>query len=37
MLVAAEMKARAALTRTESRGPHWRTDYPARNDRDLTG
>ncbi len=32
MLVNAEMKLRASLFRTESRGTHYREDYPARND-----
>lgn len=32
MLTAAEMICRAALLRTESRGTHYRRDYPARND-----
>lgn len=32
MIVNAEMKLRASLFRTESRGTHYREDYPARND-----
>ena len=32
MLLNAEMKLRASLFRTESRGTHYREDYPARND-----
>jgi len=32
MILNAEMKLRAALFRTESRGTHYREDYPARND-----
>lgn len=32
MLLNAEMKLRASLFRTESRGCHFREDYPARND-----
>ncbi len=32
MLLNAEMKLRAGLYRTESRGTHFREDYPARND-----
>lgn len=32
MLLNAEMKLRAALFRTESRGTHFREDYPARDD-----
>ena len=32
MLLNAEMKLRAGLFRTESRGTHFREDYPARND-----
>jgi succinate dehydrogenase/fumarate reductase flavoprotein subunit len=34
MLFAAEMVCRAALQRTESRGAHYRSDYPAENDKD---
>ncbi|WP_373236351.1 FAD-binding protein [Cohaesibacter celericrescens] len=34
MLLNAEMKLRASLYRTESRGTHFREDYPARNDAD---
>jgi succinate dehydrogenase/fumarate reductase flavoprotein subunit len=34
MILNAEMKLRAALMRTESRGSHYREDYPERNDRD---
>ncbi len=34
MLLNAEMKLRAGLYRTESRGTHYREDYPARNDDD---
>lgn len=34
LLELSEIIARAALRRTESRGAHYRTDYPARNDRD---
>jgi succinate dehydrogenase/fumarate reductase flavoprotein subunit len=32
MILNAEMKLRAALMRTESRGSHYREDYPKRND-----
>ena len=32
MILNAEMKLRAALFRTESRGTHYREDYPARDD-----
>jgi succinate dehydrogenase/fumarate reductase flavoprotein subunit len=32
MLLNAEMKLRASLFRTESRGTHYREDFPARND-----
>lgn len=32
MLLNAEMKLRASLYRTESRGTHYREDFPARND-----
>ena len=32
MILNAEMKLRASLFRTESRGTHYREDYPARND-----
>ena len=32
MLLNAEMKLRASLFRTESRGTHYREDYPARDD-----
>ncbi len=32
MVLNAEMKLRASLFRTESRGTHYREDYPARND-----
>jgi succinate dehydrogenase/fumarate reductase flavoprotein subunit len=34
MVLNAEMKSRACLLRTESRGNHYRQDYPARNDTD---
>jgi succinate dehydrogenase/fumarate reductase flavoprotein subunit len=34
MLFSAEMVCRAALQRTESRGAHYRSDYPAENDKD---
>ena len=34
MLFSAEMVCRAALRRTESRGAHFRSDYPAENDKD---
>ena len=34
MLLNAEMKLRASLFRTESRGTHYREDFPARNDDD---
>jgi succinate dehydrogenase/fumarate reductase flavoprotein subunit len=34
MLFAAEMVCRAALLRTESRGAHYRSDYPVENDQD---
>jgi succinate dehydrogenase/fumarate reductase flavoprotein subunit len=34
MLLNAEMKIRAGLFRTESRGTHYRIDYPARDDKD---
>ncbi len=34
MLIVSEMVSRSALLRTESRGSHYRTDYPERNDRD---
>ena len=33
-LAVEEMSTRAALTRTESRGSHYRDDFPERNDRD---
>ena len=33
MALNAEMKLRAALYRTESRGTHYRTDFPSRDDR----
>ncbi|MBN2438824.1 MAG: FAD-dependent oxidoreductase [Deltaproteobacteria bacterium] len=33
MLTVAETVCRAALTRTESRGSHYRTDYPEENDK----
>lgn len=33
MLFSAEMVCRAALKRTESRGAHYRSDYPAENDK----
>jgi len=32
MILNAEMKLRSSLYRTESRGTHYREDYPARND-----
>ena len=32
MLELAEATALAALNRTESRGSHWRTDHPVRDD-----
>ena len=34
MLLNAEMKIRAGVFRTESRGTHFREDYPARNDKE---
>ena len=34
MILNAEMKLRACLMRTESRGNHYREDYPARNDKE---
>jgi len=34
LLYLAEIIARGALARRESRGSHFRTDYPARNDAD---
>jgi succinate dehydrogenase/fumarate reductase flavoprotein subunit len=34
MILGAEMKLRASLYRTESRGTHYREDYPRRNDPD---
>lgn len=34
MLLNAEMKLRAGLFRTESRGTHYRQDFPARDDKD---
>jgi succinate dehydrogenase/fumarate reductase flavoprotein subunit len=34
MVLNAEMKLRACLMRTESRGNHYREDFPARNDRE---
>jgi succinate dehydrogenase/fumarate reductase flavoprotein subunit len=34
MILNAEMKLKASLFRTESRGNHYREDYPERNDRD---
>jgi succinate dehydrogenase/fumarate reductase flavoprotein subunit len=34
MLLSAEMVCRAALLRSESRGVHYRSDYPAENDQD---
>ena len=37
MLLNAEMKLRASLSRTESRGTHYREDYPARDDDELAG
>jgi succinate dehydrogenase/fumarate reductase flavoprotein subunit len=33
LLLVGEMVARAAIMRTESRGGHYREDYPARDDR----
>lgn len=33
MLLNAEMKLRASLFRTESRGAHYREDFPARDDK----
>lgn len=32
MLILAETVAKSALARRESRGSHYRTDYPARDD-----
>lgn len=34
MILNAEMKLRSALLRTESRGSHYREDYPKANDND---
>ena len=34
MLFAAEMVCRSALQRTESRGSHYRSDYPTENEKD---
>jgi L-aspartate oxidase len=34
LLTVAQLVVRAALRRTESRGAHWRTDFPERNDLD---
>jgi succinate dehydrogenase/fumarate reductase flavoprotein subunit len=34
LVLNAEMKLRASLMRTESRGSHYRQDYPARNDKE---
>jgi hypothetical protein len=34
MLLNAEMKLRASLFRTESRGAHYREEFPARDDKD---
>ena len=34
MLLNAEMKLRAGIYRTESRGTHYREDFPARNDKE---
>ena len=34
MVLNAEMKLRACLMRTESRGNHYRQDFPARNDKE---
>jgi len=34
MVLNAEMKLRASLMRTKSRGSHYRDDYPKRNDSD---
>jgi succinate dehydrogenase/fumarate reductase flavoprotein subunit len=33
-MINAEMKLRASLYRTESRGNHYREDYPDTNDKD---
>lgn len=35
MVLNAEMKLRASLCRTESRGTHYREDYPARDDENF--
>jgi succinate dehydrogenase / fumarate reductase flavoprotein subunit len=32
LLIFSEVVVASALTRTESRGAHWRTDYPQRDD-----
>lgn len=34
MILNAEMKLKASLFRTESRGNHYREDYPETNDKD---
>ena len=34
MILNAEMKLRASLLRTETRGSHYREDYPERDDED---
>ena len=36
MVTSARLVARAALRRTESRGAHYRSDYPDRNDIDWS-
>jgi succinate dehydrogenase / fumarate reductase flavoprotein subunit len=35
MIDIAEATVRGALWRKESRGAHWRTDYPTRNDEEY--